>query len=191
MSSHICLIYCSTPLSQTSNHEGEMQIMLRIHREWASAAAAAASESAASSIAGVKFADIKATILKSNAQCKESILSMYKFVLKCCGGHDFVFIREDVAYVNSQTSSDRNLPLDLYDVFTDDLRTGSDQCQRFEHALLRLCLTCNLKVVNGDFKFTIAFDANKFNPNMSWPKSSQQTSLRRELDTASPRAELT
>ena len=145
--------------SQTGKHEGEMQILLRIHREWASAAAAAASASAASSTAGVKFADIKAKILKSNPPCKESIPSMYKFVLKCSGGHDPVFLREDEAYVNSQASSDRKLAPDFYDVLADDLKTGSDQCQRFKHALFRLGLTCKLNVVNGDSKFITASDA--------------------------------
>ena len=72
-----------------------------------------------------------------------------------------LFFSEDEAYVNSQANSDRKLAPDFYDVLADDLKTGSDQCQRFKHALFRLGLTCKLNVVNGESKFITASDAKK------------------------------
>jgi hypothetical protein len=137
---------------QAVQQEGPLQILMRIHSEWAKAKKSKPDMS-------VDFASIKHAVLSTNPPCRESVADMYKVVLKLSGGVDAQYLKEDEARCRSASSAKRVVAPEFWSAMALDVK--NDECIFVKRALLRAIFTVDFDVVNDENKLITAADVKK------------------------------
>jgi hypothetical protein len=138
--------------SHAANKEGQVQIMMRLYREW--------SKRAGDGTTVVDFPVLRDAILKSNPPCKKQVPYMYSLMLKIAGGVDGWALKQDSYFIRSRASASRKVSGEFYQAAADDFK-GEEQHVFLRRAAYRVAMTTQINVVNEETTFMVASDVKR------------------------------
>ena len=138
--------------SHAASQEGQVQIMMRLYREW--------SKRAGDGTTVVDFPALRDAILKSNPPCKKLVPYMYSLMLKIAGGVDGWALKQDSYFIRSRASASRKVSGEFYQAAADDFK-GEEQHVFLRRAAYRVAMTTEINVVNEETTFVVASDVKR------------------------------